>query len=174
MLREPSRSTARKALPDILPALAVMSLQLLACAYFVADAMADETDTPKAGIAGKLEVVVALALLAGVILGGAYILHLLREMRLRDETVTIARGALSRLLAERFLEWGLSAAESDVALFALKGCSIAEIARMRTSATGTVRAQLSQVYAKAGVSSQAMLMSLFLEDLMSDTEKPTS
>jgi hypothetical protein len=32
-----------------------------------------------------------------------------------------------------------------------------------------VRAQLSQVYAKAGVGSQAMLMSLFLEDLL-DTD----
>jgi len=53
-------------------------------------------------------------------------------------------------------------------MFALKGCTVAEIADMRAAAQGTVRAQLSQVYAKAGVSSQPMLMSLFLEDLMTD------
>jgi DNA-binding CsgD family transcriptional regulator len=150
-----------------------MCLQVLACVYFVADAMADEADPATSGSAGWFEVVVALALLAGVILGGAYIFRLLREVRLRHATVTIARGALSRLLVQRFVDWGLSAAESDVALFALKGCSIADIASMRSAAAGTVRAQLSQVYAKAGVSSQAMLMSLFLEDLMSDTEMPT-
>lgn len=174
MVSDPDKSAVRKALPDILPPLGVMGLQLLACAYFVADAMSDEADPATSGAAGGFEVVVALALLAGVILGGAYIFRLLREVRLRQATVAIARGALSRLLVQRFIEWGLSAAESDVALFALKGCSIAEIAKMRSAASGTVRAQLSQVYAKAGVSSQAMLMSLFLEDLMSDPGIPTS
>ena len=52
------------------------------------------------------------------------------------------------------------------ALFALKGCDVAEIAQLRGAAQGTVRAQLSQVYAKAGVTSQAGLVSLFLEDLL--------
>ena len=69
-------------------------------------------------------------------------------------------------IAVRFGEWGLTAAEGDVALFALKGCDAAEIARLRGAAQGTVRAQLSQVYAKAGVSSQAGLVSLFLDDLL--------
>jgi DNA-binding CsgD family transcriptional regulator len=101
-------------------------------------------------------------------MGAAYIFRLIREVRQRDTAITIARGVLSQLLSQRFNEWALSAAEADVALFALKGCSIGEIARMRSAASGTVRAQLSQVYAKAGVSSQAMLMSLFLEDLMTE------
>lgn len=173
MVSNPDKSTARKALPDILPPLAVMCLQVLACVYFVADAMVDETDPATTGAAGWFEVVVALALLAGVILAGLYIFRLLREVRLREATISIARGALSELLTQRFIAWNLSAAEADVALFALKGCSIAEIASMRSAASGTVRAQLSQIYAKAGVSSQAMLMSLFLEDLMGDTEAPT-
>ena len=164
----------RKALPSVLPALAVICLQAVACVYFVADAMSDEIDPSAAGAAGWFEVVVALALLAGVTMGAAYIFRLVREVRQRDAAITIARGALSRLLVQRFDEWGLSAAESDVALFALKGCSIGEIARMRSAATGTVRAQLSQVYAKAGVSSQAMLMSLFLEDLMGEPENESS
>jgi DNA-binding CsgD family transcriptional regulator len=173
MLGEATESTVRKALPDILPVLAVMCLQVLACGYFVADAMIDEADPASSGATGWFEVMVALALLAGVILAGAYIFRLLREVRLREATITIARGALSQLLAQRFIDWNLSAAEADVALFALKGCSIAEIASMRSAASGTVRAQLSQVYAKAGVSSQAMLMSLFLEDLMGETGAPT-
>lgn len=159
-------SSLRKALPSLLPALAVICLQVIACVYFVVDAMSDETEPTSSGAGQWVEVVVALALLAGVTIGGAYIFRLVREVRQRDAAITIARGALSQLLTQRFTEWALSAAESDVALFALKGCSIGEIARMRSAAAGTVRAQLSQVYAKAGVSSQAMLMSLFLEDLM--------
>ena len=158
----------RKTLPQVIPALAAISLQVFACIYFVADAMSDQSDPSTSGADSIFEIVIALALLAGILLGGFYILSLIREVRLRDATVAIARGALSRILADRFIEWGLSDAEADVALFALKGCTIAQIADMRSAASGTVRAQLSQVYAKAGVSSQPMLMSLFLDDLMGD------
>ena len=91
---------------------------------------------------------------------------LLAEARRREQSLAVARGALGAHVAERFRDWGLTAAESDVALFALKGCDAAEIARLRGAAAGTVRAQLSQVYAKAGVASQAALVSLFVEDLL--------
>jgi len=43
-----------------------------------------------------------------------------------------------------------SAAQADVAMFALKGCTVAEIADIPSAAQGMVRAQLSQVYAKRG------------------------
>ena len=78
----------------------------------------------------------------------------------------MAKGALGELVQMRFREWSLSSAEQEVALFALKGCSVTEIARMRGAANGTVRSQLSQIYTKAGVTSQAMLVSLFFDDLL--------
>ena len=84
----------------------------------------------------------------------------------RERVIAIARGALAEVIAARFAEWRLSAAETDVALFALKGCSITEIAALRGSAEGTVRSQLSQVYAKAGVTSQTMFVALFVEELL--------
>lgn len=168
MQEKPADTSVRKTLPKVIPILAVIGLQGIACVYFVADAMADESDPSTSGAASMFEVVIALALLAGIVLGGLYILNLIREARLREATIAIAKGALSRILTERFADWELSEAEADVALFALKGCSIAQIADMRSSAPGTVRAQLSQIYAKAGVSSQSMLMSLFLDDLMGD------
>ena len=158
--------------PDILAAAAVILLQVLACGYFIVDALADETDPATSDGAAAIEIIVALALLAGIVLGSAFIMHLVREARMRDASVAIARGALSQILAARFSEWGLSRAEADVALFSLKGCTVGEIAEMRNAAPGTVRAQLSQVYSKAGVSSQPMLMSLFLEDLMSESLLP--
>jgi DNA-binding CsgD family transcriptional regulator len=60
----------------------------------------------------------------------------------------------------------LTAAEADVALFAIKGCDAAEIAHLRGAALGTVRAQLTRVYAKAGVNSQSALVALFLDELI--------
>ena len=159
---------ARNTRRELLPAVVAIALQVLACIYFVGDALSDESDPSASGTASVFEIMVALALLAAIVLGAAYIMHLLREARIREASVAVARGALARILSERFVDWGLSAAEADVAMFALKGCTVAEIADMRAAAQGTVRAQLSQVYAKAGVSSQPMLMSLFLEDLMTD------
>lgn len=163
-----SKSDLQHMLPDVIPAAALVALQGVACLFFVADALADDSDPATSGTGNGLEIAVSFALLAGTIFGAIYLYRLVREIRIRAAVVAIAKGALSEIIADRFSQWHLSAAESDVALFALKGCSIAKIAEMRSAAPGTVRAQLSQVYAKAGVSSQAMLMSLFLEELMGD------
>jgi DNA-binding CsgD family transcriptional regulator len=113
-----------------------------------------------------IEALIAFALLAGVIMGARHTRLLLAEARRREAALKIARGALAQHIASRFGEWELTPAEAEVALFALKGCDGAEIARLRGAAQGTVRAQLSSIYAKAGVSSQAGLVSLFFEDLL--------
>lgn len=55
---------------------------------------------------------------------------------------------------------------AGVALFALQGFGVSEIAELRNSAPGTVRAQLARVYGKAGVNSQLELMALFTDDLI--------
>ena len=85
----------------------------------------------------------------------------------RDEAaVAAAKGMLGELMQLRFAEWNLTPAEADVALFALKGCDVAEVAALRGAATGTVRAQLARIYVKAGVDSQTALVALFLEELI--------
>lgn len=144
---------------------AVLVIQAVAAMFFVADALGDLVAD---GMTGHIavEAMIAFALLAGVIVGAWHLRVLLAEAERRERALTVARGALADHLSARFRDWGLTAAESDVALFALKGCDSAEIARMRGAAAGTVRAQLSQVYAKAGVSSQAGLVSLFFDDLL--------
>jgi DNA-binding CsgD family transcriptional regulator len=70
------------------------------------------------------------------------------------------------LLEERFADWGLTPAERDVALFAIKGMSTAEIASLRSTSEGTVKAQTNAIYRKAGVTGRPQLLSLFIEDLM--------
>ncbi len=142
-------------------AVLVVGLQAIAAVYFLADGV-QESGT---GLA-LADMIVGLALLAGILFGGLMIRRLLAEAERGEAARALARGALGALIEQRFTEWGLSRSEAEVALFALKGCTIAEIAGMRGSASGTVRSQLSQVYAKSGVSGQAMLMALFLEDLV--------
>jgi DNA-binding CsgD family transcriptional regulator len=72
------------------------------------------------------------------------------------------------MLQERFVEWGLTPAEKDVALFSIKGLSLQEIAKLRNTSEGTVKAQTNAIYRKAGVSGRPQLLSLFIEDLIAD------
>ncbi len=147
---------------------AILALQAVAAIYFVVDGIDDLIVQAGQGIDIEIvmECVVAFALLGGVVMGSRYIRRITAELRRQDRALADARGALADHIALRFDEWGLTPGEGEVALFALKGCDVAEIARLRGAATGTVRSQLSQIYAKAGVSSQAMLVSLFIEDLL--------
>lgn len=144
---------------------AVVAIQAVAVTFFVADAVGDLAGD---GLTTHIlvEALIAFALLAGVVLGAWHLRMLLIEARRREQALAVAKGALADHIAGQFASWGLTPAEGDVALFALKGCDAAEIAQLRGAAQGTVRAQLSQVYAKSGVTSQAGLVSLFIEDLL--------
>ncbi|MDA8747132.1 LuxR C-terminal-related transcriptional regulator [Litoreibacter sp.] len=108
----------------------------------------------------------------GLVLGGALGMYALHQTRARNAVVEdqlrLASGAFHELLEERFTQWGLTPAERDVALFAIKGVLTADIARLRETSEGTVKAQTNAIYRKAGVSGKSQLVSLFVEDLMAD------
>lgn len=70
------------------------------------------------------------------------------------------------VLDESFPDWRLTPAERDVALFLVKGCITAEIATLRSTSEGTVKAQTNAVYRKANVSGRPQLSGLFIEDLI--------
>ena len=151
----------------------VVILQLAATLFFLVDFTGDV----RAGGMGShllAEGGAALALLAGVLFGAAQIRWLVMRARHDEAAVATAKGALAELVRLRFSDWRLTAAEADVALFALKGCDVAEIAALRGAAAGTVRAQLARVYAKAGVRSQVALMALFTEELVETAGGPSS
>ena len=143
----------------------VVALQTLAAVFFIGDALVDVRNA-QTGLHVATELVIALALLAGVAVGALQVRRLWVEGQRRQAALDIAAGALAEVTAERFRDWGLTPAEADVAVFALKGFDVAEIAGLRSAAEGTVRAQLAQVYRKAGVNSRAALACLFLEDLI--------
>jgi DNA-binding CsgD family transcriptional regulator len=143
----------------------LVALQALAATFFLVD-LAGDLSAEGGGPHLLIEGLAAIALLVAVVLGAIQVRDLIAAAR-RDETaVAAASGALGDLIGLRFEEWGLTPAEADVALFALKGCDVGEIAALRGSASGTVRAQLARVYAKAGVDSQSGLIALFLEELI--------
>lgn len=164
-----SRFSARRA-PLVPLSAALIVMQAVAAIYFLVDGIDDAVWATAGGLSPEtvMEALVAAALLGGVVSSAVVLRRLLAEADRRDATLALLRGAFADRIARRFAEWKLSAAEAEVALFALKGCTIAEIADLRGAAGGTVRSQLSQVYAKAGVGSQSKLIALFIDDLFED------
>lgn len=102
----------------------------------------------------------------GIIVEARYLMQLLRRQSRIERGISIASGALHGLMEEMFLDWRLTPAEQDVAGFTLKGYSISEVADMRGSREGTIKAQLNAIYRKAGVENRGQLVSLLIEDLM--------
>lgn len=115
-----------------------------------------------------LEIGAAFGLVIGIVLGAITLTRALQQRNAAREGLRRASGAFMELLDERFKEWGLTPAERDVALFAVKGMSTAEIAGLRATSEGTVKAQTNAIYRKAGVTGRPQLLSLFIDDLMRD------
>ncbi|MDZ4119310.1 helix-turn-helix transcriptional regulator [Phaeovulum sp.] len=155
---------------------AIFLVQLLCALFFISDivlSMLGLVVLPMSwGLHEFLEISAVFSLLIGLWMAMLALLRLQRDHRAAHERLRRASGAFMTLLAERFAEWGLTPAERDVALFAIKGLSTAEIATMRTTSEGTVKAQTNAIYRKAGVNGRGQLLSLFIEDLMADAHLP--
>ncbi|MGY9048457.1 hypothetical protein P775_12020 [Puniceibacterium antarcticum] len=99
-----------------------------------------------------------------------------RRMMQRNQSVErrldAATGAFSQMMSDQFTRWGLTAAERDVALMSVKGVSIGDIAALRQTATGTVKAQSAAIYRKAGVSNRAEMISVLIEDMIEGVPLP--
>jgi DNA-binding CsgD family transcriptional regulator len=155
-----------------LPFVAIFVVQALCAFFFVSDILSSffglQTQPISWEMRELLEIFAAFGLILGVVLGAMQLRRALLERNKAEEQLRRASGAFMDLLTERFEEWGLTPSERDVALFAIKGMSTAEIATLRTTSEGTVKAQTNAIYRKAGVSGRSQLLSLFIEDLMRD------
>ncbi len=143
----------------------VLVVQALASVFFIAD-VGHELLWGGFNPHSVLEAVVALALIVGTAFGAVQMRQILTRIKHAETAMSFASGVLFDLIEARFQEWQLTPSEAEVALFTLKGLDIADIAQARGSAQGTVRAQMTKVYAKARVSGRGQLTSLFIEDLL--------
>ena len=144
----------------------LLAVQSACAAFFIFDIVADF-----AGLDGQFdEDAVELAAVIGLVIGIIFVCFELRALLKRHERaeaqLKIASGAFYQLLNENFDEWALTPSERDVALLAIKGLSLAEIADVRDTKQGTIKAQCNAIYQKAGVSGRPQLLCLFIEELM--------
>lgn len=145
--------------------IAFLALQSVAGVLFIGDAVSEVIENP-ASPQGVLEALTALALISGVLFGALSLRAAQARIGAQQAALNVASGALVAVIDAQFAQWRLTRGEADVAMLALKGLDVSEIAALRGAANGTVRAQLSSIYAKAGVSGRAQFAAFFVEDLL--------
>ncbi len=156
--------------------LALLFVQFLCAMFFLADILLSVVGLYPKPLAWStremMEIGALLGLFLGLIFGGLLVWRAFSDLHHAEARLERASGAFIDLLNERFDQWGLTAAERDVAMFAIKGLTVQDIARLRETSEGTVKAQTAAIYRKAEVSGRPQLLSLFIEDLMGGERKP--
>ena len=150
--------------------LAVLIVANVTCtAFFAMDVI---TDFESFGTQEAFHLVIEALAAVVLVLGTSFMLFELRRILLRNASMELglkaARGDMQAVIDRFFADWRLSGAERDVALLLLKGLDNEAIAAIRGTATGTVRAQCAGIYSKAGVDGRSQLMSVFMEELLSE------
>ncbi len=113
-----------------------------------------------------LQVAASLGLILGAVSGLVLWRQTVRRMRDVERQVRAASGAFFEVMDQCFAEWGLTPSEREVALFAVRGYSNAEIAQTRGKSEATIKTQMNAVFRKAGVTGRAQLISQFVDVLI--------
>lgn len=148
----------------------LVAAQILCAVFFVSDILASILGVRLQPIAWQtrelLEIGAATGLILGAVLGAVALRRSARRLNEAEGNLRLAQGEFMEVLGDHFDEWQLTPSERDVALFACKGLSTAEIAALRQTSEGTVKAQTNAIYRKAGVTGRPQLLSLFIDRLM--------
>ena len=150
----------------------LLALLSICCAYFLMDTAWDllwPTAINPVADSDALEALVTFALFLCLLFTGSELRTLLNRQDQLEDQIKVASGAFNEVMEARFKSWSLTSAEREVAILAIKGFSIAEMADIRETKQGTVKAQCASVYRKADVAGRLQLLSIFLDDLMSDS-----
>lgn len=143
------------------------ALQLGCGIVFAVDVFVERSElTAHTGV----ELLGVIALAIGASLSISQYSQLLRRNSKVERELAAASGAFQEVVEHYFRTWELTEAECDVALLSIKGVSIADIAVMRQTRPGTIKAQNAAIYRKSGVSNRAELLAVMVEELIGGLE----
>jgi DNA-binding NarL/FixJ family response regulator len=148
---------------------ALFLLQLFCVLFLLADAIADVFELDQLNFiknSDSFEYAIVIALILSMAATGYQMRRIMLRNKAVEDQLKAASGAFAELLELHFESWSLTASERDVALLAIKGFGIADIAELRNTKEGTIKAQLNAIYKKAEVTGRPQLISLFVEELM--------
>lgn len=172
--RSAATSSARRSLSGLEVGITIALVIQALCAVFFLYRIASDVfgfgAEPISWFAHELiEIGAAVGLLLGTILGAVAVSRILTRTKAAEDQLETLSHDFHVALVARFDTWKLTPAERDVAYFVAKGFSSAEIAGLRNTSEGTVKAQTVSIFRKAGVSSRMQLVNLFFEDILSES-----
>ncbi|MEO9821021.1 MAG: helix-turn-helix transcriptional regulator [Paracoccaceae bacterium] len=148
----------------------LVTIQCLCGAYFLWEIFASILGLPSVTLRWSLRELVEAGASIGLILGaflGVRLAFVAQSATHRAENARrITSGEFTDVVDRYFEQLGLTSAETEIAWFVLKGMSLAEIAELRHTRIGTVKAQCTAIYKKAGVTGKSQLFSQLVEDLL--------
>lgn len=148
----------------------LVAVQVACGAYFLWEILASILGLPTLPLRWQTRELVEIGASLGLILGAALGVALARaasqEIARADNARRLTSGQFTAVVQEYFDRLGLTPAETEVAWFLLKGMSLSEIAALRNTRDGTVKAQCTAIYRKAGVSGKSQLFSVIVEDVL--------
>lgn len=154
----------------------LMAVQSICAVFFVTDAVQDYFEEGGLGSLDwhlAFETAATLSLLVAIAIEGRIVMDLLRKKMDLEQSLHHASAEVEAVINAQFEAWRLSPAETDIALFLVKGLGTQEIAEMRGSAEGTIKAHFNAIFRKAGVHSRTELLSVLIDLLLGsrlDTE----
>lgn len=144
-----------------------MSCAALFTAFFAVDVSGLTTRPAPYTLREVVQIAAAVGLVLSIVLNAVLIRKVIQRAHVVEQSMKVASGAIHDLMETEFDRWRLTAAEREVALYAIKGCSNAEIAEMTGKSEGTVKSQSNAVFRKARVSGRVGLVTHFIDDLLS-------
>ncbi|MEX0286813.1 MAG: helix-turn-helix transcriptional regulator [Paracoccaceae bacterium] len=148
----------------------VVAIQAICGAYFLWEILASILGLPGLPLRWEqrelIELGASLGLVLGAILGARMAYRASRESHRAERARRLTSGQFAEVVETHFSDLGLTPAETEIAWFLLKGLSISEIADIRERSEGTVKAQCTAIYRKAGVNGKSQFFSAIVEDVL--------
>lgn len=147
----------------------LMAVQLGCAAFFVVDAVHDHLEGRNLwslDLHLGIETIATLSLLVAIGIEAQFLKSLLNRKSMLERSLDHVSAEVNEVIIAQFEEWRLSPAESDIAMFLVKGLGTQEIAELRGSAEGTIKAHFNAIFRKAGVHSRAELLSALIDRLL--------
>lgn len=150
---------------------ACLAIQVLSGVFFLGELWSEVLGLRTTPIPFELQemiqVLASVGLVFGIVATALFTRAMQRRLASARRQMDAASGQFQDHLARLFEDWGLSASEADVAIYAMKGFSNAEVAALRGTSASTVKSQLNAVYRKSGMSNRQQLIAFLVEELLS-------
>ncbi|MDD7971010.1 helix-turn-helix transcriptional regulator [Roseinatronobacter alkalisoli] len=155
---------------------ALVFVQVMCAAFFILELATDVLGLRHWAVAWEvreaLQIGASLSLLLGALASIMLLRSTLHRVHKVEQQLRTASGLFLEVMEDQFCLWGLSPAEKDVALFAIRGYSNQEIARARGKSEATIKTQLNAVFRKANVAGRPALVSHFIDILAAQAPQP--